>query len=88
MENKYGYKVCYQKESEKPKIKLVTNTYDAARWGIEWLEKHPPNDSTLQNAKWYIIPIKNYLEYSKLWRGCPFRDYLSDLNGYLTPIEN
>lgn len=77
MENKYGYKVCYQRDSEKLKTYLSTNSYSGARWNIERYEKSPPN-TLLKDVKWYILPVKNYLEYSKLWRSCPFRDYLSD----------
>lgn len=80
MENKYGYRICYQKDNEKLKTYLSTNSYLCARWNIEWFEKSPPIDNNiiLKDVKWYILPVKNYFEYSKLWRGCPFRDYLSD----------
>ena len=80
-DNKYGYKVCYQKDNEKIQKYIVTNSYDLAKWEIERYEKSPPSDkhnNILNNVKWYILPVKNYFEYSILWRGCPFRDYLSD----------
>lgn len=80
-DNKFGYKVCYQRENEQPKRHIVTNSYRLAKWEIERYEKSPPYDkqhNLLDNVKWYILPVKNYLEYSILWRGCPFRDYLSD----------
>ncbi len=73
----YGYKVCYQqKGSEKLKVYLVTNTYDLAEWSVRWYETNTPLDRKtkrpLENVAWLIIPIKTYLEYRRLWRGCPF----------------
>ena len=62
LDNKYGYKLC----NENKKVELVTNSL----WLAE-LEK-------AQNENLDIYPVKTYFEYSKLWRGCPFRDYLSD----------
>ncbi len=61
-DNKYGYKLC----NKQKEISLVTNSL----WLAE-LEK-------AQNENLDIYPVKTYFEYSKLWRGCPFRDYLSD----------
>lgn len=75
--NKYGYKVCY-KEYGKNKIKIhaITNTYDSAKWEIQYYEKHPQKDrktnKVIRDPTWFIEPIKNYLEYKWLWRGCPF----------------
>ena len=75
--NEYGYKVCYRKQGkEKLKIYLITNTYDLAEWHIRWYKKHTPTDSDtkrpLENVIWLIVPIKTYIEYKRLWRGCPF----------------
>ena len=61
-DNKYGYKLC----NKQKEIRLVTNSL----WLAE-LEK-------AQNENLDIYPVKTYFEYSKLWRGCPFRDYFSD----------
>ena len=58
IDNKYGYKVCYQKDNEKLKKHLVTNSYDLAKWEIERYEKSPPIDKQnriLNNVKWYIL---------------------------------
>ena len=60
--NKYGYKLC----NNQKQVCLVTNSL----WLAE-LEK-------ARNENLDIYPVKTYFEYSKLWRGCPFRDYLSD----------
>jgi hypothetical protein len=73
----YGYKVCYRKlGTTKLKIYLVTNTYDGAIWNVRWYEKQVPPDrkthKALENVTWLIIPIKNFIEYKRLWRGCPF----------------
>lgn len=75
--NKYGYKVCYKKQGkEKLKIYLITNSYDLAEWHIRWYEKHTPKDRQtnrpLEKVIWLIVPIKTYIEYKRLWRGCPF----------------
>ena len=75
--NKYGYKVCYKRRGEnKLKIYLVTDTYDCASWNVRWCENHSPPDrktrKPITNVVWVVIPIKTYLEYKKLWRGCPF----------------
>lgn len=73
----YGYKVCYRQQgSEKLKIYVVTNTYDLAEFHIRWYAKHTPSDRKtkhpLENVIWLIVPIKTYIEYKRLWRGCPF----------------
>lgn len=73
----YGYKVCYRKfGTNKLKIYLVTNTYDGAVWNVRWYEKQAPPDritnKPIENVTWLVIPIKNFLEYKRLWRGCPF----------------
>lgn len=81
IDNKYGYRICYQKDNEKIINFLATNSYTLARWEIDRYEKSPPldkNNKILDNVKWYIFPVKTYLEYSLLWRGCPFRDSISD----------
>ena len=75
--NEYGYKVCYQqKGTRKLKIYLVTNSRDLAFWEVRWYETHSPPDrktrKPITNAVWVVIPVKTYLEYKKLWRGCPF----------------
>ena len=82
-ENKYGYKVCYQEIGKhKFKIHLVCNSYDYAVWRVQYYETNPQYDRKthhlIHNPTWKILPIKTYMEYSKLWRGCSFRDYLSD----------
>ena len=58
----YGYKLC----NKEKKVCKVTNSL--------WLAKFEKK----QNKNLDIYPVKTYFEYSKLWRGCPFRDYLSD----------
>lgn len=73
----YGYKVCYRKQGKnKIKIYLVTNSYDLAEWNIRWYKKETPLDRKtkrpIENVSWLIIPIKTYIEYKRLWRGCPF----------------
>lgn len=75
--DKYGYKVCYKKQGkEKLKIYLITETYDLAEWHIRWYSKHTPTDRKtnrpLEKVIWLIVPIKTYIEYKRLWRGCPF----------------
>ena len=75
--NKYGYKVyCIEKNSKKKKLFLVTNSYDLAKWEIEYYIIHPQYDrktkQLLNNPIWIIKEIKTYLEYKYLWRGCPF----------------
>lgn len=74
---RYGYKVCYKQHGrQKLKLYLVTNTYDSAEWSVRWYKtKAPPDKETkrpLESVTWLIIPIKTYLEYKRLWRGCPF----------------
>lgn len=77
MNSKYGYKVCY-KELGKNKIKIhtITNSYDLALCEIQYYETHKQKDrktnKLLINPTWFIRPIKHYLEYKLLWRGCPF----------------
>ncbi len=77
MENKFGYKVCYQQFSKnKLKLYLVCNTYDGAVWSLRYYETHDTYDrkskQLLKNVKWYVIPVRNYFEYKWLWKGCPF----------------
>ena len=74
---KYGYKVCYKELGKhKLKIHLVTNTYDLALWEVQYFETHKQIDrqtkQVIQNPIWFIKPIKTYLEYKLLWKGCPF----------------
>lgn len=77
MKSKYGYKVCYQKQGKR-KIKryLITNSYGFAEWSVRWYETHPTEDRQtkrlLEDVTWLIVPIKTFLEYKWLWRGCPF----------------
>lgn len=72
----YCYKVCYrQLGKDKIKMYAVTNTYDLALWFVRWYEREPPKDKTEQpivNVEWLIVPIKNFIEYRRIWRGCPF----------------
>ena len=73
----YGYKVCYRKFGKRKwKIYVITNTYDFASWHVRWYERETPLDrktkEPIENASWLVIPIKNFLEYKRLWRGCPF----------------
>jgi len=73
----YGYKVLYKKQGKNIwKIYLITNTYDSALWTVRWYNSHSPpdrkTDKPITNASWIIQPIKAYLEYKLLWRGCPF----------------
>ncbi len=69
----YGYKVCYKQQGKhKLKIYAVVNTYDFALWHTRWYERDPPKDTATKNVIWLVIPIKNYFEYKKLWKGCPF----------------
>lgn len=77
MKSKYGYKVCYRQQGKrKRKLYLVTNTYSSAEWSVRWYKSHSPPDrktnQLLENVTWLIIPIKTFLEYKWLWRGCPF----------------
>lgn len=77
IENSYGYKVCYKRQGKsKLKLYLITNTYDLANWHIRWYAKHTPSDRItkrpIENVEWLIVPIKTYIEYKRLWRGCPF----------------
>ena len=76
-DNNYGYKVCYRKIGKsKLKIYIVTNTYDLAAYHIRWYSKHTPKDREtkrpIENVVWLLVPIKTYIEYKRLWRGCPF----------------
>ena len=76
-EQDYGYKVCYKKQGKtKWRIYIIVNTYDFALWHVRWYEKKTPLDrktqQPLKNVSWLVIPIKNFLEYKRLWRGCPF----------------
>lgn len=73
----YCYKVCYKLLGKsKAKIYVVTNTYDLAIWYVRWYEREPPKDRKTQRpivgAKWLVIPVKNFIEHRRLWRGCPF----------------
>lgn len=75
--NKYGYKVCYRELGKhKMKIHLVCNSYDLAMWEIQYYETHQQVDRNthklIRNPTWYILPIRTFLEYKWLWRGCPF----------------
>ncbi|MCM1368194.1 MAG: hypothetical protein NC184_05260 [Roseburia sp.] len=76
-DNNYGYKVCYRRKGKsRLKVYLVTNTYDGAMWNVRWYENNAPPDrkthEPIKNVIWLILPIKSYLEYKWLWRGCPF----------------
>ena len=75
-ENKYGYKVCYREfNKRKMKIHLICNSLDLAQWHIQWYETHTAYDkkkNIINKPTWYIIPIKTFLGYKYLWRGCPF----------------
>lgn len=82
IENKYGYKVCYQEFGKKKlKIYLITNTFDSAIWNIRWYEIHPQFDRfdnhKLINPTWHLFEIETKKEYEKLWKGCPFKDSFS-----------
>ena len=73
----YSYKICYkEKDSNKLIRYLVTNSFEGAKWDIEYYRTHPPNDRKnnhkLKNVAWYIIPVTNVIEHKWLWRGCPF----------------
>jgi hypothetical protein len=73
----YGYKVCYkQNGKDKLKIYLVTNTYEGALWNVRWYENHSPPDrktkQPIEKVTWLVVPIKTFIEYKRLWRGCPF----------------
>lgn len=75
--SKYGYKVCYKEFGKnKLKIHLICNTYSLARWEIQYYENYQLLDrkrnKLIKNPIWYIIPIKTYYEYKKLYKGCPF----------------
>lgn len=75
--NKYGYKVCYKQHGKrKLKIYLVTNTYHSAEWCVRWYESRSPLDrktqKPLDRVTWLIVPIKTFIAYKRLWRGCPF----------------
>ena len=73
----YGYKVCYKEFGKhKLKIHLICNTYDLAVWSIQYYEKNIQLDGKIKNIinkpTWYILPIKNYFEFRRLWKDCPF----------------
>ncbi|MEG1751955.1 MAG: hypothetical protein RR247_02710 [Clostridia bacterium] len=77
MKNKYGYKVCYREFGKrKLKIHLICNSYDLCVWEIQYYENNPQYDrktsKLIESPKWYLIPIKTFIEYNWLWRGCPF----------------
>ena len=77
MTKDYGYKVCYKQYGKRRwKVYLVTNRYDSALWHIRWYESHSPPDrktkKLIRQVDWDVFPIKSYLEYKYLWRGCPF----------------
>lgn len=76
-DNKYGYKVCYrQRGKHKYKIHLICNTYDGCVWHIQYYETHDLIDSKtkriIKDIDWLIKPVKTFIEYKWLWRGCPF----------------
>ena len=63
----YGYKICYRRKGKnKLKVFIVTKSYDYALWRVRWLESSTPD------ITWVVLPIKSFLEYKWLWRGCPF----------------
>lgn len=75
--NKYGYKVCYREFGKsKLKIYLICNVLDGAEWHVRYYENHQQKDrhtgNLIREPTWEIIPIKTYLEYKRLWKGCPF----------------
>lgn len=75
--NKYGYKVCYRKLGKsKLKIHLICNSYDLAMWEVQYYESHKVYDrktkELIVNVEWVVIPIKTFIEYKWLWKGCPF----------------
>ena len=74
--NKYGYKVCYRElNKRKIKIHMVCNSLNLAKWHIQWYENHDAYDKKhklIIKPTWYIKPVKTYIEYKYLWRGCPF----------------
>ena len=77
MKNQYGYIVYYKQQgSERLKIYLITNTYEAAKWNVRWYENHSPPDrktgKPIENATWIIRPITTYREYKRRWHNCPF----------------
>ena len=77
MGNKYGYKVCYRELGKnKLKIHLICNDLNGAEWNVRYYESHEQTDrktgNLIREPTWEIIPIKTYLEYQKLWKGCPF----------------
>lgn len=79
--NKYGYKVCYREFGKsKLKIHLICNVLDGAEWHVRYYENHQQKDrhtgNLIREPTWEIIPIKTYLEYKRLWKGCPFQDAL------------
>lgn len=81
LDNKYGYKVCYEEyKNNKLKLHLVTNSFDLAVWEIGNYHKYPQRDRKdnhlLINPIWHLLEVKNINEYNKLWKGCPFKDDL------------
>ena len=75
--NKYGYKVCYKELGKhKLKIHLVCNTYDGAIWNVQYYEINPQYDrktnDLIRQPTWFVLPIKRYFEYKRLWKDCPF----------------
>lgn len=73
----YGYKVCYREIGKtKIKIHLICNSYDLAKWQIQYYENYQQYDrktnNLIKSPEWYLIPIKTFVEYKWLWRGCPF----------------
>ena len=74
---KYGYKICYREYGKtKLKIHLITNSFDLANWRVQYYENHQQLDrkthKLIKEPTWCILPIKTYIEYKFLWRGCPF----------------
>jgi hypothetical protein len=73
----YGYKVCYREIGKnKIKIHLICNSYDLAKWEIQYYENSPQHDrktrKLIVNPEWYLMPVRTFIEYKWLWRGCPF----------------
>ena len=76
-ENKYGYKVCYiEKGCKKMMRYIVTNSLMLAEMELRYFETNPQyerkTNRKLNNPTWYIVPVKTYMEYKRLWRDCPF----------------
>ena len=77
MKDNYGYKVCYKEfGKQKLKIHMVCNSYDLAKWSIQYYENHQQIDKKskkqIREPTWFILPIRSLLEYKRLWHGCPF----------------